>query len=340
MTNTAIRNSLIGLALGDSFGMDTEFIPFETLAQEKYNYFDLFAQRNGNQLEQLKVTDDTQLSIYVIEALKRIEDHSDNRQIIDSFNTAFIQWFDDPLNTLDRAPGNSCMESIRLMKSHTQSPFPNLKHDSYAIENSMGSGSIMRSGWIGLDAHIPEENLANIVQLQSEITHQNPLATGSSVIFAHLIRALRTKEIILDDALEYVYEQIKLYPEWNELNSFIQPIPQAIELMRSNYSDLYAYDPCSTLGGGWIAPETLALSLAIAPVYRNDPILALQRTLMTGGDSDTIGAVTGTLIGITHDEIIEEWNVYFDQLETHYKSQIDNSVYPYLVKPVDNRILL
>lgn len=327
-----IKNSLIGLALGDAWGKDTEFVPYEYLVRDKYDASDPFLMFDGKRKENLIVTDDTQMSIYVVKALKSINDFYNYDEIKNAFNTAFIEWFDDEKNTHDRAPGNTCMSSISLMKEHKLSPFANLKHDGYTNSDSMGCGTIMRSGWIGLDSRIPEGALENVTQIQSEITHGHPLATASSVIFAKLIREIRTTNIQSGDYIDWIEQEVSHHPEWYELNEYFKNIPTAVNSMNENPDDLLAYDPCSDLGGGWIAPESFALAIAIGQVYEDKPIMALRRSSITGGDSDSIGAIAGTLLGAGKPDFIEEWNVYYEQLEPFYKETIDNDIYPYLTE--------
>lgn len=331
--NHSTKNSIIGLALGDAYGKNTEFVPFEYLRRDNYDPSDPLTTPEGEKEEHLLVTDDTQMSIYVTEALGYITDFHNEEKVAQAFIKSFINWFDDERNTHDRAPGNACMGSISLMKRHLASPFASLAPGAYADDNSMGCGTIMRSGWMGLDTRIPDDAFDKVVSIQSEITHGHPLATGSSVILARLVREVRENGLTPDRYLEYALTLVEQNPQWAELSEYLANVELAVSKMEEGLDHLYAYDPCSDLGGGWIAPETLALAIAIGTAYHSTPGLALQRASLTGGDSDSIGAVTGALIGAGHqDRPVEEWEAQYEKLEPFYKDILDNQVYPYLVQ--------
>lgn len=58
-------------------------------------------------------------------------------------------------------------------------------------------------------------------------------------------------------------------------------------------------DPCLATGDGWIAEQALATALLCALRHPDDPVSALARAATTAGDSDSIAALTGALLGTT-----------------------------------------
>jgi ADP-ribosylglycohydrolase len=79
-------------------------------------------------------------------------------------------------------------------------------------------------------------------------------------------------------------------------------------------------DPCDFGGQGWRAHECLATALLCADLFPRDPIAALRRATVTGGDSDSIAAVAGAILGAVHDK---PWPAeWFDRLEPRYQQWI------------------
>lgn len=82
----------------------------------------------------------------------------------------------------------------------------------------------------------------------------------------------------------------------------------------------WAEDPCKYGGQGWRAQHALATALLAADTFPNDPKLALRRAVTTNGDSDSIAAVAGAVIGALHENPWpKEW---FHRLEPRYQRWI------------------
>lgn len=320
------QNALIGLALGDAWGADTEFLPFEDFQQDNY-----LAETPQKDADIIRVTDDTHMSIHVFQALNTIsedpaflslDDYENTptkvtQNILNVFVDEFLKWYKSPLNTHDRAPGNTCMTSMEMVNQLAHSPFEWGTDD---IENdSMGSGTIMRSPWIGVHPGIPDESIEYVSNIQSLLTHKHPEALTSAALAVLLVRELVTDRLQLENILERTLEIIE-YKGWNELGTYFSNAELAVHQMTQR--EILSYDPCSDLGGGWIAPSTIALAVSIAQTYHNQPVDALRRSALTGGDSDTIGAVTGALIGAGQPEPILDFMPLFQKLESPFKEEI------------------
>ena len=129
-----LHNILLSVAVADALGSDIEFNPNPT-------QWTWLAEVNGT--HPLRITDDTQMSLFSAEALLR--GYKTN-----AFQEAYLNWYrtqvaraPQPSNyTLMRemllyrqeAPGNTCMESLReLYRDKRRMP-----------NNSKGNGTIMR----------------------------------------------------------------------------------------------------------------------------------------------------------------------------------------------------
>ena len=79
-------------------------------------------------------------------------------------------------------------------------------------------------------------------------------------------------------------------------------------------------DPCAYAGEGWRAQENLATALLCVDALPDQPIDALRRATVTGGDSDSIAAVAGAILGALHRN---PWPAdWFDRLEPRYQAWI------------------
>ena len=68
-------------------------------------------------------------------------------------------------------------------------------------------------------------------------------------------------------------------------------------------------DNIHQLGEGWVAEETLGISLYCALRYQDDFSAGIIAAVNHNGDSDSTGAVTGNILGalLGYDRIAEQW---------------------------------
>ena len=69
---------------------------------------------------------------------------------------------------------------------------------------------------------------------------------------------------------------------------------KAVKYASKDIDDLCAI---RELGEGWVAEETLAISVYCALKYKNDFVKAVTVAVNHDGDSDSTGAVTGNILG-------------------------------------------
>jgi ADP-ribosylglycohydrolase len=83
-------------------------------------------------------------------------------------------------------------------------------------------------------------------------------------------------------------------------------------------------DPSLHLGnGGWRAPHTLVIALLAADMLPGDPWGALRRAVTTDGDSDTIGAVAGAILGAAYPQVFTNaWGELGKRFEARYIAEI------------------
>src|SRR4051812_10101008 len=97
----SISGSLMGMALGDALGAETEFLNIKGILER-------FPPNGPQQPEgsPARVTDDTQMALAVGDALLAAPRPYSTTGLIAEFTRTFLDWYDDPEN--NRAPGNTC----------------------------------------------------------------------------------------------------------------------------------------------------------------------------------------------------------------------------------------
>lgn len=330
---TRQKNAIKGLALGDAWGADHEFLPFETM---QTLHDQAWIPQEGQ--ERIRVTDDTHMSLHVYWALDRITadlsyeslenfdqlSEESIQSIIDAFTDEFLEWYSSPLNTFQRSPGNTCMESMNLISRLKENGVPwRLGEET---NESMGSGTAMRSPWLGVHPGLPYEAIEPVSSIQSLITHQHREAHPAAALVALLVRELVDGTIESHELLPRAHV---LMGErgWDGKNhtsnllSYFERAEEAQRKMEETGERFLLYDPCSALGGGWIAPSAVALAVTIASTYSR-PETALRRAVLTGGDSDTIAAITGALTGAGSSDP-SAFDSDFSRMEEPFKSDIE-----------------
>lgn len=294
-----IEGSIYGLAYGDAYGYPLEFRSHDEILSRR-KHLDLF-----------KVSDDTQMSIYVIRAfIDTLNQYGDDFVNIDkdyAIQTVFaqnviqqfIEFYQDPDN--NRAPGNTCMNAIkRYLNSTQQTGFEG------SITGSKGCGANMRAPWLGLLPYA-DEDLAIMSLIQAKVTHGHPDALLASVLTtlltSHLAKgkihpsqdgSLIRHTIHLLDTRTFINEGEVIDPQ-HLRKLFTEALIVFPEYLYSSPSD----DICSFFGNGWTADEALVLAVAATDAQNGseEATDGIHRLAESSGDSDSIAAIGGALIG-------------------------------------------
>lgn len=203
-----------------------------------------------------------------------------------------------------RAPGNTCLSALKYGK---------LAGDDYIsehINDSKGCGGVMRVAPLALN--YPGVNIEKLDHEGAQIaavTHGHSLGYMPAAVLTHIIsrivfpeRKMQLREIIIE--AERTTEV--LFRGDKHLDELICLIDRAIELSENSDSDL---DNIHRLGEGWVAEETLAISIYCALRYQKDFSAGIIAAVNHRGDSDSTGAVTGNILGalLGYDAIDEKW---------------------------------
>lgn len=313
-TRAHFRGCLLGGAVGDALGAAVEFDSLSAIRSrfgpEGLRDFAPYAGRLG------AITDDTQMTLFTAEALLRLE-HLHLRERSDRLAgfgwRAYLRWLDtqgdgprrraarDDDGWLirqrelhaSRGPGNTCLTSLREGRPGTpESP----------VNDSKGCGGVMRVAPAGFVAADPFRAASELAAL----THGHPTGWLSAGYLALLVHEVAGGATIDEGALRALVE-LRRHPGHEETSAAVE---RALALSRSPRAPALDVE---ALGAGWVAEEALAIGLFAALTaadFEAGVLLAVNHS----GDSDSTGAIAGSLLGAAMGEsaIPRRW---IDRLE-------------------------
>ncbi len=287
------QGCLLGVAIGDTLGH-----PFEgKLRSQIYSYFDDFddfIQKNKSIFR--TYTDDTQLTLHTAEALIK-GDGFKIEQVIDEY----INWLDDP----PIGPGYGCISSIRKLKSGV--PWKE------AASNSGGNGTTMRIAPVGLYFCKDPKALKATAIKSSVITHAHPAASAGAVVIASAIAFLLDKNpengFSIDEFFEVITNSIansqdEVCEEFIKiLNKLKSKLNVPIESGLIKFSQAGVKSPYfieDYLGQAFVHPYTISTVICAIFIFLKR-LTSFKECIFelatAGGDSDTVGAIGGSLAG-------------------------------------------
>lgn len=306
------RGCLLGGAVGDALGWPVEFLSRDEIIERygKDGIRDLVIGKNGKG----EITDDTQMTLFTAEGILRAATRLTHKGICHASTVvynAYKRWLItqgysdiedyDIVNSgwlikvrelrRRRAPGNTCLSALLSGKMGTTKD---------PINNSKGCGGIMRAAPAGL--FYPKDLAFDMAVDFAAITHGHPTGYLAAGALAYLI-ALTIEGKELEDAIERTISKLSTYRSNEECREILI---KAFELAKSNLDDIEAI---SKLGQGWVAEESLGISVYCALRHKKDFKKALITAVNHDGDSDSTGAITGNILGayLGVDSIPKEW---------------------------------
>ena len=282
MTYTTVRKeqftgALLGLAVGDALGYPTEFIDREQILR-KYGPDGLtdFAACGGHPPG--TYTDDTQMSLAVAEGLLAAET-DDIDDLMSRISRQFVIWMDSPDN--NRAPGNTCMAGCRNLQR-------GVPWREAGVVHSKGCGSAMRVSAVGLLYHDDLDQLVEIARATALPTHGHPAAregaAAAALMVAQAVRGAGPAEM---------YDEIRsrCFGRSPDFDACLSLVPDMLEVAPAEAL------ASGGLGEAWIAEEAVASALYCVWRHPDDFRAAVLEAINTDGDSDSIGAIAGSIMG-------------------------------------------
>ncbi len=287
------QGSMLGVAIGDTLGH-----PFEGMLRKdihsKFEDFEQFVFNNRKLFN--TYTDDTQLTIHTAKAL--IQGNGFNT---DNFIREYILWLEDP----PIGPGYGCISSIRKLKHGISR--------KQATSNSGGNGTVMRIAPIGLFYCKNLKGLKISAIESSIITHSHPAASAGAIVIARAIAFLIDKNpetgFSIDEFFKVITSAISGSQEviWEEFIEILYKLKsnldRPIEAGLIKFSQAGVRSPYfieQYLGQAFVHPYTMSTVVCSIFIFLKrlssfqDCIFELATA---GGDSDTVGAIGGSLVG-------------------------------------------
>jgi ADP-ribosyl-[dinitrogen reductase] hydrolase len=309
------RGVLLGGAVGDALGAAVEFME----RTEILSWFGPGGIRDFVPVDGClgAVTDDTQLTLFCAEAILRAHARGAGRDDGPAHarerSRSYLRWLltqgehqpllDAPKSWLmgqpdlfhRRGPGQTCLGSLRAM--------PSL--GAPASNNSKGCGGVMRVAPIGLfHSHwYSESDLCDAAVFDAgtgdaALTHGNACGHLPAGFLALLI-ALLVAGVPMESALGRSRRQLLLRQAHEPT---VAAIDRALVLARTSPGEPAHL---ASLGLGWVGEEALAMALycAVGAALTGDNLeAAVVLAVNHDGDSDSTGAIAGSLLGALHGE--------------------------------------
>jgi ADP-ribosylglycohydrolase len=213
----------------------------------------------------------------------------------------YIAWLDDP----PIGPGFGCISSIKKLRYGI--PWEK------AASNSGGNGTAMRVSPIGLFYCKDLTNLYHAALKSSQITHSHPAALAGAIVIAraiaYLIELTPETSIPVDDFFEIIISSISNsnQPIWEEFIEILYKVKEnrdiSINAGLIKFSQVGVKSPFfieEFLGKAFVHPytiSTVACAIFIFLKTLNSFRDCIYHLATAGGDSDTIGAIGGSLAG-------------------------------------------
>jgi ADP-ribosyl-[dinitrogen reductase] hydrolase len=265
--------AVIGSAVGDALGAGYEFGPAPEPDTVTMLRGRLTREPAGHW------TDDTAMAIAILEAAAQHGTLLSNDAVV-SVGERFLEWYrsgpsdigNQTSSVLGRCSSGGDLARVALLEQ-IRNP------------DQEGNGSLMRTGPVALPHLGNDHDLAFVARTISELTHPNPYSTDACVLWTLAIdRSIRTGELWGPRAGLDLIDPTR-QDEWDRLISEAETRdPRDFEPNRYVVTALQA-----------------AWSAVHATRDRDEPMEAgLRLAVSIGDDTDTVGAITGALLGATY----------------------------------------
>lgn len=327
MIRDRIQGCLVAGAAGDALGYAVEFDKLKVI-RKNYGDAGITEYDTAKFYGEAVFSDDTQMTLFTADGLLNAEKAREqngsltDKRLYNYVHDAYIDWYvsqgcpairknikgaeesgllDFPEMNKRRAPGITCINALSTSKPR----------DLYRpINNSKGCGGIMRVAPVGL--MYPDASLETVVERAAEvsaITHGHPLGCFPSGIFAAIVQQAAFREedtplaVMIDKAVAAARNLYGKSDMWDDLEALID---KAVSFAGNDRDD---DTNIKELGEGWVAEETLAVSVYCALKYEHDLSAGLIASVNHDGDSDSTGSVAGNILGALHgyEAIDDKW---------------------------------
>lgn len=335
---SAIKGSLVGGAIGDALGYPVEFMSYNSIIR-RHGEGGIQLYEKDFESGLALISDDTQMTLFTATgmlvgetrgAMRGIAAHpesyvhasyrnwyfcqcdtsipADNGEWLNYGHRLNISWLSYlPEMHQQRAPGNTCMSALRSGDGGTMDD---------PINHSKGCGGVMRIAPVALyfQGEKSRELLKNMCFTAAKVaalTHGHPLGYMPAAALAHIIHRSAFGGCPYGDGLHGILKDCRemmqdMFRGEQYLSQMLSLMERAEALVANGRPDA---ENIESLGGGWVAEETLAIAIYCCLRYPDDFSKAVIAAVNHSGDSDSTGAVVGNIMGawLGYEKIDSVW---------------------------------
>lgn len=311
------RGCLLGGAIGDALGYPVERLTRKEI-EEQYGEHGLVEIQLDESCGKALISDDTQMTTFTVDGLLWADSRAKQRGIYGytpCIFYAYQKWLYTQTGSFAdknyefllkgevleweelynrRGPGKTSLPTLAGCINGKYGTLSN------RINSSKGSGAVMRAAPVGLYFYDDSKMAFKIGCESGAITHGHSSGYLPAGCLAYMIA-----EIIsganLESAVDGALGELRQYEGYKDT---LEAVTRAIALAKSQdlsvgQSDQEASDliDLEAIGEGWTGDEALALAVYCALRYPRDFKKAMFLAVNHSGNSDTIAAICGNLLG-------------------------------------------
>ena len=310
-----VLGCVLGGATGDAFGYGIEFDNLESI---RHKHGPLGLREPLLHGGKLVVSDDTQMTLFTLEALNLTMPtqmsppycSSMTRPFQAACQHAYLRWgdsqgvavpdlYDDgdaarlylsPVMRKRQAPGNTCISAVRAGALGTT---------LHPINQSKGCGAVMRTAPIGLMQGANSALAMELGEAAGALTHGHIDGWLPSGALSAIVREIMNGEEI-DAATNTVMSLLNDHPHFDkDLVRKSGTTRLLCIVLRLLQGDKAANAVFSLLGEGWTGDEALAIGV-YAACTENEFKKVVRLAANHDGDSDSTASIAGQLYGARH----------------------------------------
>lgn len=292
-----VLGALLGTFVGDALGMPVEGLTAEEILARYGQLRDMLPAR----LDAGKYTDDTEMMIGLAESLCRCRGIDGN-----DLARTFCQNFD-----IQRGYGLGTARVIYLLQQGE--PWEEASKKVFP-GGSYGNGAAMRVAPVACFYALEPEQLRQAAMASARVTHAHPLALEGAALQAYAISLALTAASPIN-VFEFVRRLKDFLPAYSEeFRNRLDCMERLLESAPSRKEVIFQ------LGNDFRATHSVCTAIYAFLRYPDSFEEALVYAVNLGGDTDTIGAMTGAISGAYHGKqgIPSRW---LDRLEDGYKGR-------------------
>jgi ADP-ribosylglycohydrolase len=305
MKDERFQTLLRALSIGDAFGAGVEFqdrdwirqnVDFTRFVNARHK-IEISDDRKALFVENYNLwdyTDDTEMTIGLIKALMENEPFTEDllvRKWREEYEDGIrckgygrnghgsMRWYYD---------GEKTIEEIRDFQRHRPNP---------------GNAPAMRSVPLGL---LPDHLIDEYAAINARATHPNEIAIISSQLVAHAANYLLVQEGSPTELIQYCCKRVSLNREYEIYLSGVEKLPVYNQLTEADFITLCGPQPIVPPyflpGIKGVSSDSKFTTGCILYVLQQstDAMDALQKSILLGGDVDSVASVTTGIVAGLH----------------------------------------